>query len=75
MNISNVKTKNYKNLSRCRGKKTNPNKPNSNPISERPKMNLKFCKKMAYENKCDWTLSDNKPNQTQFKPNFRKDPK
>jgi len=32
-------------------------------------MNLKFCEKMAYENKSNWTLGENKPNQTQF---FRK---
>jgi len=31
-------------------------------------MNLKFCNKMAYENISDWTLGENKPNQTQFKP-------
>jgi len=35
-------------------------------------MNLKFCKQMAYENKRNWTLSQNKPNskpiQTQSNP-------
>jgi len=35
-------------------------------------MNLSFCKKMAYENKYNWTLGENKPNQTQFfTPLFR----
>jgi len=34
------------------------------------KMNLKLCKKMTYENKTDWTLGENKPNQTQNKPNL-----
>ncbi len=29
-------------------------------------MNLKFCKQMDYENKRDWTIGQNKPNQTQF---------
>jgi len=35
-------------------------------------MNLKFCSKMAYENKRNWTLGQNKPNsnpiQTQSNP-------
>jgi hypothetical protein len=25
-------------------------------------MNLKFCNKMGYENKSNWTLGENKPN-------------
>ncbi|HUU19666.1 MAG TPA: peptide chain release factor N(5)-glutamine methyltransferase [Sedimentisphaerales bacterium] len=29
-------------------------------------MNIKFCKKMAYENIHNWTLSENKPKQTQL---------
>jgi len=41
------------------------NKPNFQDTQ----MNLKFCEKMAYENKSNWTLGENKPNQTQF---FRK---
>jgi hypothetical protein len=34
------------------------NKPNFH----KAQMNLKFCKKMAYENKHNWTLGQNKPN-------------
>ena len=33
-------------------------------------MNVSIFSKMAYENKHNWTLSENKPNQTQFKPNL-----
>jgi len=35
-------------------------------------MNLKFYNKMAYENKSNWTLGENKPNSNPIKPNFRK---
>jgi len=35
-------------------------------------MNLKFCKKMTYENICNWTLGQNKPNSNPIKPNFQK---
>jgi hypothetical protein len=31
-------------------------------------MNVSIFSKMAYENKHNWTLGENKPNQTQFKP-------
>jgi hypothetical protein len=55
------------------GQKNKPNqtqfKAKTNPISKRPKMNVKFCKIMAYENKSNRTLGENKPKQTQFKPN------
>ncbi len=33
-------------------------------------MNVSNFIKMAYENKYNWTLGENKPNQTQFKPNL-----
>jgi hypothetical protein len=42
------------------------NKPNSNPISENPKMNVTLFTTKDYGNINDWTLSKNKPNQTQF---------
>ncbi len=38
------------------------NKPNF----RKSQMNLKFCKQMDYENKSNWTIGQNKPNQTQF---------
>ncbi len=38
------------------------NKPNF----RKSQMNLKFCKQMDYENISDWTIGQNKPNQTQF---------
>jgi len=34
-------------------------------------MNLSYCMKMAYEYKHNWTLGENKPNQTQSKPVLR----
>jgi hypothetical protein len=44
------------------------NKPNFQDAQ----MNLKFCKEMAYENKHNWTLGQNKPNSNPNKPNCRK---
>ena len=38
------------------------NKPNL----RKSQMNLKFCKQMDYENISDWTIGENKTNQTQF---------
>jgi len=35
-------------------------------------MNLSIFIKMAYENKHNWTLGQNKPNSNPNKPNFRK---
>ncbi len=47
----------------CRDPSTNQllfmrNKPNF----RKSQMNLKFCKQMAYENKYNWTIGENKPN-------------
>jgi len=42
------------------------NKPNSNPISERPKMNVSLFTTKDYENITTFKLRKNKPNQTQF---------
>ncbi len=39
------------------------NKPNF----QKTQMDLKYCNIMAYENKRNWTLGENKPNQSQFK--------
>jgi len=44
------------------------NKPNFKDAQ----MNLKFCKKMTYEYKHNWTLGENKPNSNPIKPNLRK---
>ncbi len=35
-------------------------------------MNVKSYNTMAYENKSNWTLGENKPNSNPNKPNFRK---
>ena len=99
MNVSNVKTRNYQNLSRWRGQKTNPiqtqfkpnfqkaqmnisslitkdyrkkddfavqkNKPNSNPISSKPKMSANLYVIEDYENETAFRLQKNKPKQSQ----------
>jgi len=39
------------------------NKPNF----QKPKMNLTAYSKISYDNKRNWTLSQNKPNQSQFR--------
>ena len=44
------------------------NKPNF----RKSQINLKFCNKMTYENKSNWTLGENKPNSNPNKPNFQK---
>jgi len=44
------------------------NKPNFQDC----RINLKSCKKKAYENKSNWTLGENKPNSNPNKPNLRK---
>jgi len=35
-------------------------------------MNLKYCNKMAYENKYNWTLGESKPNSNPIKPNLKR---
>jgi len=53
MNVSNIITRNYKILSRLRGKKTNPIQTQSNPISKMPKMNANiFITKDYRKNDC-----------------------
>ena len=47
------------------------NKPNSKPISERPKMNLTLYVIKEYENETAFRLEQNKPNQTQIFPKSR----
>jgi len=42
------------------------NKPNF----QKSQMNVSEYKKMAYDNKHNWTLGENKPNRTQNKPNL-----
>jgi len=44
------------------------NKPNLQDAQ----MNLSIYSKTAYENKCNWTLGENKPNSNPIKPNFQK---
>jgi len=44
------------------------NKPNFQDIH----MNVGIFSKMAYENKSNWTLGQNKPNSNPIKPNFQK---
>jgi len=44
------------------------NKPNF----RKSQMNVSIFSKMAYENKSNWTLGENKPNSNPNKPNFPK---
>jgi len=44
------------------------NKPNF----RKSQMNVIIFSTKAYENKYNWTLSENKPNSNPIKPNFRK---
>ncbi len=44
------------------------NKPNF----RKAKMNVSIFSKMAYENKRNWTIGQNKPNSNPIKPNPRK---
>jgi len=43
------------------------NKPNF----RKSQMNVSILLQMDYENKCDWTLGQNKPNSNPIKPNFQ----
>ncbi len=36
-------------------------------------MNVSIFSKMAYENKSNWTLGQNKPNSNPIKPNLKRD--
>jgi hypothetical protein len=60
-----------KNLSRWPDIKTNPIKPNSNPISEMPKMNVNIYNTIDYSKKTAIRRIRIKPNQTQNKANFK----
>jgi len=44
------------------------NKPNF----RKSQMNVTIFSKTAYENKCNWTLGQNKPNSNPIKPNLQK---
>ena len=72
MNVSTALTRDYENDYDFTLRKTNPNKPKSNPISEMLKMKLSSVKTRDYENKQLCALRENKPNsnpkQTQSNP-------
>jgi hypothetical protein len=48
---------------------TNPIKPNTNPIGKPPKTNANFCHNKDLQRKTPLDSQNNKPNQTQIKPN------
>ncbi len=66
MKVSSVLTKDYENKRLCRCVKTKPiqtqYKANTNPISERPKMNENLFATKVYENITTFRLEQNKPN-------------
>ncbi len=67
--VNSFETNIYEILSAWRGKKTNPIKPNSNPITERPKMNTNAFSKKDYDNESTFRPPKAKPIQTQNKAN------
>ncbi len=70
-NVTNLITMIYTIFAGLTKVKNKPNqsqyKPNSNPISERPKMNVRNAIKKGYENISRWPVTKTKPKQTQFK--------
>jgi hypothetical protein len=61
MNVNPYNTTDYKNKSNWT---LGENKPNSNPISEKPKMSANLYVIEDYENETAFRLEQNKPNQT-----------
>ena len=66
MNVNSIVTKDYENIYPCGVRK---NKPNSNPISEKPKMNVNSIVTKDYENQPLRSLPENKPNFQRPKTN------
>jgi len=66
--VSSFETSIYEILSAWRGKKQTQNKPNSNPIPERPKMNVNIFDTKAYNNFLRLPGEKTKPIQTQTNP-------
>jgi len=76
MNVNPYNTKDYKDFMPYKSPKNKPNqtqnKPNSNPITEIPKMNVNSYSTKVYQNKPRLRPQQNKPKQTQFlTPLFR----
>jgi len=65
--INSFKIGTYEIFSAWQSKKTNPNKPNSNPIAERLKMNLNIYYKKVYNNETFILAPKTNPIQTQNK--------
>ena len=65
MNVTSFYTVDYENKSNW---KLGENKANTNPIPEKPKMELNSYSTKDYENETAFGLRQNKPNQTQFPP-------
>ena len=72
MNVSPNITKDYENLSNST---LGENKPNSNPISEKPKMNVKSIVTKNYENICPCGAPKNKPNSNPISQEPKNKPK
>ncbi|GAH42037.1 unnamed protein product, partial [marine sediment metagenome] len=63
MNLNSLITKDYRKKDDFAVQK---NKAKTNPISEKPKMNVNLYVIKEYENEPAFRLEQNKPNQTQF---------
>jgi hypothetical protein len=67
IDVSPFKTSKYKTLPAGSGKKQTQFKPDTNPITERPKMSLNSTIKRYYETFPAYRAKKTNPNQTQFK--------
>jgi len=63
MNVNTYNKTDYENIANWT---LGENKPNSNPISEKPKMNVNLYVIKEYENETAFRLEQNKPKQSQF---------
>ncbi len=79
MNVTSFYTVDYKNKRLCRCVKTNPiqtqYEPKTNPIPERPKMNVTSILTKDYENETAFALRQNKPNSNPIQTQFPKSQK
>ena len=65
MNVISILTTDYENIANWT---LGQNKPNSNPISSKPKMNVNAFSQKDYENEIDFRPQKANPNKPNFKP-------
>jgi hypothetical protein len=67
--ISSLETNKYEVLSACRNKNQTQSKPNSNPISKKPKMNINIYHIKEYNNETFFLVPKTKPNKAKVANN------